>query len=337
MLSLVTGAAGFIGRHLTLELLAAGHEVIGLDLHHDPEFLRAERRYRTVVADCTDPVAIDAAFEQGRAAFAGAGVDTLFHLAGVKRAADPELYHHVNTGSTETLLDRCSAHGVSRFLLMSSLAAVGPGDGETALTESTVPRPANEYGRSKLAAERLVHEASLDGVVVRAPVVYGPGIVDSFMVLIRLVERRLKLLIGDGVANFAYVADLAAGTALAGTHRAAPGNTYFVAHPRSYRYAEVYDVIAAVVGRRPLTVRVPMPVVALAARLADLVSRMTGRPLGFGSRNVEDIRHGFWRLDVSRAHRELGFEAAVDLPLGVERLYRWYRSDGRGDATGAAA
>jgi uronate dehydrogenase len=146
---LVTGAAGSIGRVVTLGLCGRGHEVVGLDLVPEPEGFTGN--WHTI--DCSDPEAV-------RAVFADEHLDGIVHLAGVpdERDLPTELTSHVIT--TAALLDAMVEHRVTRMVYASSNHAVGltprPPEGRGLLTEDALPRPDTFYGVAKVAAEALL-------------------------------------------------------------------------------------------------------------------------------------------------------------------------------------
>ena len=150
---LVTGAAGSIGRVVTLGLLDREHEVVGLDLVPAPEGFTGP--WHTI--DCTDADAVEAVLAQER-------LDGVVHLAGNPDETDlpTSLTSHVIT--TAALLDACVAHRVSRFVYASSNHAVGRtpraslADGVISglLTDQALPRPDTFYGVGKVAAEALM-------------------------------------------------------------------------------------------------------------------------------------------------------------------------------------
>lgn len=147
---LVTGAAGSIGRVVTLGLCDAGHEVVGLDLVPAPEGFTGAWH----TADCADPDAV-------AAVFAHEHLDAVVHLAGIPEEASlpEELTSHVIT--TAALLDAMVAHRVDRIVHASSNHAVGRtprGDLEASerLSDDALPRPDTFYGVAKVAAEALL-------------------------------------------------------------------------------------------------------------------------------------------------------------------------------------
>lgn len=158
---LVTGAAGSLGRVVTVGLADRGHDVVGLDLVPAPEGTTSTWHE----ADCTDADAVAAVFAEER-------LDAVVHLAGVPEEASlpEELTSHVIT--TAALLDAMVTHRVQRLVYASSNHAVGRtprAAGE--LTEHALPRPDTYYGVGKVAAEALlrlfVDRHGIDAVACR--------------------------------------------------------------------------------------------------------------------------------------------------------------------------
>ena len=142
---LVTGAAGSIGRVLTVGLSDLGHEVVGLDLVPAPDGYDG----RWYVVDCTDPDAVRAVFADGR-------IDAVVHLAGNpgEGSLPDSLTSHVVT--TAALLDAAVAHDVHRFVYASSNHAVGRTPRSDLVGVDARPRPDTFYGVGKVAAEALL-------------------------------------------------------------------------------------------------------------------------------------------------------------------------------------
>jgi UDP-glucuronate 4-epimerase len=181
----VTGAAGFIGSHLSERLCARGDEVVGFD-NFDPFYpratkeknlaaLRAEARFAFVEGDVRDAAAL------GRA-FGGARVDVVVHLAalaGVRPSlAEPARYADVNLVGTQRVLDAARAAGVRRFVFASSSSVYG-GDSEPPFKESDLClKPLSPYASTKRAGELMLftahHLYAVDVSCLRFFTVYGP-------------------------------------------------------------------------------------------------------------------------------------------------------------------
>jgi nucleoside-diphosphate-sugar epimerase len=258
----VTGAAGFIGSHVCERLLARGHVVVGIDaftrfysrelkeanlagLRRAPDFELRER-------NLLDGVELD-------------GLDAVCHLAGRPgvRRGTPEVYAAGNVRTTAAVIEAAHAAGVRRVLLASSSSVYGRTEGRVA--EDAPLRPLSEYGRSKLAAERLARERAaahgVELVVLRYFTVYGPRQRPD-MAFSRFVDAALAgapmPLLGDGrqVRDFTYVGDAAEATALA-LERGGDGATYNVAGGAPATLAEAFGALAEELGRAPELERLP--------------------------------------------------------------------------------
>lgn len=180
MRALVTGAAGFAGRHLVVALHAAGHEVIASDLDVPED---APRASEWIALDVTDESACESALRAARP-------DWLFHLAGfahVGRAEqEPDRCLELNLGGTRALLEAClSASPATRAIVISSAEVYGavPPD-QLPVREECPVRPGTAYARSKVAAEETARDAAARGlslVILRPFNHIGPGQSDDFV------------------------------------------------------------------------------------------------------------------------------------------------------------
>ena len=229
----MTGAAGFIGSHLAEALLAAGHEVLGVDSYTD--YYERSRKERNAAA--LDVLEADLAVAPLEPILAGA--DGVFHLAGQPgvRASWGEsfqLYLDRNLRATQRVFEAAAAAGV-RVVFASSSSVYG--DAETYPTpEDVVPQPISPYGITKLACEQLAtaigRAQGLDAVLLRYFTVYGPRQRPdmAFTAMLEALARGERFrLFGDGSAarSFTYVGDAVAAT-IAAMERGGTGAIYNV-------------------------------------------------------------------------------------------------------------
>lgn len=312
----ITGATGFIGRHLTQFLVGRGAAVRSIIRPDSP---------RSAPAGSTPvraPLDIDALVP----AFAGASV--VVHLAGVVESARTSAYGDVNVTGTRAVAEAARRVG-ARLIHISSLAAAGPASASAPRVEGAPPTPITPYGRSKLEGERVVMATDgLEWTILRPGAVYGPG--DRAMLpLFQLVRGPLLPVVGrqDASFIFVHVRDVVAAIDAAITqHR--PHETFFVGHPRPIAAHEIVDVLARVVGRRPMRIPVPTPLAWLAATACELIGQATGQSLPLNrSRYAEMCAEGFvCRVDQLR--ERLGVSAAIDFEEGVADTFAWYVREG---------
>jgi UDP-glucose 4-epimerase len=305
----VTGAAGFLGSHLTERLLAAGHEVVGVDAFtpfYDPRRKRrnleaalAHPRFRLLELDlgADDPARLPDA-------------ELVFHFAaqaGVRPSWGDGFaeYARHNVLATQRLLERYAARPPRRLVYASSSSVYG--DAERLPTrESDLPRPYSPYGVTKLAAEHLCllyqRNRGLPATALRFFTVYGPRQRPD-MAFHRLLEAALDgrpfEVYGDGrqSRDFTYVADAVEAT-LAAAERGRPGTVYNVASGQPVPLLEAVEAVG---------------------RLAGAAPRLT-----FAAPAAGDAPHT--AADIARARAELGYAPHTPLAEGLAAQWAWQRS-----------
>ena len=296
----VTGAAGFIGSHLSEALLRAGHEVVGVDCFTD--YYERSRKERNAAA--LDVIEADLAIEPLEPLLTGA--DGVFHLAGQPgvRASWGESFQHYlerNVRATQRVFEASAAAGV-RVVFASSSSVYG--DAETYPTpEHVVPQPISPYGITKLACEHLAaaieRAHGLDAVLLRYFTVYGPRQRPdmAFTAMLEALARGERFrLFGDGSAarSFTYVGDAVAATITA-MERGRTGETYNVGGGDEATMNEAIALAEEVSGRT-----------------LD-VERVEAAP--------GDVKRT--KADVSKAAAELDWAPATSLREGMRAQWEW--------------
>jgi nucleoside-diphosphate-sugar epimerase len=247
----VTGAAGFIGSHLGEALLAAGHEVVGVDAftdYYDPALKEENARGLNVrrLDLAGDELDLD-------------GVDGVFHLAGqpgVRSFGDVfDLYLRRNVLATQRVFEAAAAAGI-RVVFASSSSVYGEAE-RYPTPEDTPPRPLSPYGITKLACEHLARaygrSFALDAVVLRYFNAYGPRQRPDMAftrVVLALAEGRPFTLFGDGEQSrsFTYVADVVSAT-VAAMERASAGDVLNVGGGEEATMNDAIARLEAIAGR----------------------------------------------------------------------------------------
>jgi nucleoside-diphosphate-sugar epimerase len=321
MRALVTGGAGFLGRALARRLAGRGHAVRALlRARTDASALGPE--VEIVRGDATDPAALARAVE---------GCDLVYHLAGVRRAAEAAEFMRVNAGSTRLILEACTAAGAARarFVLAGSLAAVGPSrDGHR---EDDPFAPAEPYGASKAEAERIAmsYADRLPVAVARPPRILGPGDRENlFFFRIAAAGLVLRFLGGARPLSWIDVDDCADGFALIGERPEAIGEAFFIASPERTTVVDLQREVARALGVGAREVPVPAAALGAAAWLADGVTRVTGRRLPLNRKLARQVLAPGWTCATDKAEALLGFHAGTTLADSVARSARFYREQG---------
>ena len=315
-LAAVTGATGFIGRHLVERLAADGWRV------------RVVQRPESEGVAPAGAEAVRAPLTAGalEPAFGGAGV--VIHLAGRTAAPNAEAYLDANARATGEVARACREAG-ARLVYVSSQAAAGPAPASRPLTEADEPRPCSPYGISKLAGERAVRETpGLEWTIVRPVAVYGPGD-RGFLPLFRLARAGWAVIPGnpDACYTLVHVRDLVRQLAAASVRPEAAGEVFFLGHPALHTARSLATALARAAGRTVRTIVVPAPVL-YAAALAGDAGAWLGHPLALDRSRYRELTSGGFACEVGKARRLLGIEAEIGLEEGFAETAEWYREQG---------
>ena len=207
------------------------------------------------------------------------GVEVVVHLAGVAHTqASVAVYEEVNVRATQRLAFAALEAGVRRMVYVSSIKVNGEATPpDRPFRASDAPAPQDEYGRSKWCAEQVLRELkSLEVVVVRPPLVYGPGVRANFRRLLQLVDSGLPLPFRSirNRRSFVFVGNLTALLRRCTEHPAAPGRTFLAADGEDLSTPELVRRMGRALGR---TVRLlPFPPALLPLRLSGSLAVDTG-------------------------------------------------------------
>jgi len=310
---LVTGGSGFVGRALIEVLLGQEHRVWCVS------------RSRPIVDSPSESLEWIQSDLGNRRAYqdAIARADYIFHLASLLTARRRSEYVAVNVEGTRALFDTCYRAGqhVRRFVYMSSIAAMGPTDDGSLLTESTLCRPRTQYGASKLAAEHIVRENSAEfpSVILRPSFIYGPRDSRGALFLRDLFGTRpspSRIAIRE--MSFCHVSDVVRACLLALECENPDGRVYLVAEPKSYGWQDVDEILECSLSE--LTLSCGSSEAELARRLLDRVRAIR--------ECAEEIEGEHWGCDTRRAARELGFETCRFLDEAAGEVIESYLRNG---------
>jgi nucleoside-diphosphate-sugar epimerase len=321
---LVTGASGLLGGHVAEVLSARGDRVRALVRK------TSSRKHLEKLAGVE---LFEGSVEQvDRVREAVDGVDAVVHCAGLVKARGTDEFFAVNVGGTSNLVEAARhSRKLQRFVHVSSLEACGP-SADGAPVPADQENPVTAYGRSKLAAEKVVlsAQAAMRVVILRPGAIYGPRdgeILDAF----KSIQRGLLPLVGGGEAKgvWIYATDCAEVCVRAIEADVPTGRAYFVddgCGPLTLRQM-LADAERALGKRAFVRANLPVPFLNAVARGVEAFGRVTNRPVMLTREKAAMLMQD-WVCSSEATRRELGWEPKVPWSEGVGRAVKWYRDNG---------
>lgn len=319
---LVTGASGFVGRALSSTLCARGYRVRAVVRTPDTSILPDD-------ADSGDRqrltgIVIDDIAHTADWVPVLEGVHTVVHLAARTHvlnesgAESLSEYRRVNVEGTRQLAQEAARAGVTRFVFLSSIKVNGESTRERPFTEADPPCPEDAYGISKWEAEQALRTiaagSGMKAVVLRPPLVYGPGVKGNLLNLLRAVARRRPLPLASirNRRSLVYVGNLV-DAIIVGMESPAAGGTYLVSDGQDLSTPELVRMLAEALGVPAVLLPCPPLLLALGGTLlgrSAAVSRLTGS----------------LQIDSSRIRRELAWQPPYPVAEGMAVMARWYHA-----------
>jgi UDP-glucose 4-epimerase len=298
----VTGATGFVGTHLVRRLADFGYAVSA--------GIRDPRRAASLLPPGTTALPFD--LDQVDAGDAKLEkCSCVIHLAAQVHLKHPtqqqvEAYSERNAAATAALARAAAERGVRRFILLSSIKVNGEQTTNRAFRDDDTPAPTDVYGRSKLEAERAVNEIAartgMDFVVIRPPLVYGPGVKANFLALLRCVNYGIPLPLA-GLSNrrsLVGVSNLVDLILQCVEHPAAANEIFLVADGQDLSTSDLLLRIGKALGK-------PARLFPISTQVLEQMARLLGK--------VDDVRRlcGSLQVDASRTFRALDWSPAVSI------------------------
>lgn len=324
---LVTGASGFIGSRLALNLQRMGVDAIYTGREaNDVESARVRELAAAGIAVQLGDLR-DAAFVRKLVGDRNA----ILHLAAAQHEGhmSDEHFRSVNIGATRTLLQAAVEMGVRRFVYGGTMGIYGSSE-RGPINEDSEPDPLNIYTRTKLAAEAAVREfaSQLEISICRIGETYGPGDL-RLLKLFKAIDRGRFLMIGAGnnQRQPIYVDDLMRGLLAAVVQPQAVGQAILLTGNELMTTRDMVAQIATVLERPAPRLRVPMWPVLSAAVVSHAVLRPFGVRSPLQPRSLDFFRKSFV-FSTSKAKTLLGVEPAVRFIDGARATLAWYRTQG---------
>jgi nucleoside-diphosphate-sugar epimerase len=320
---LLTGATGFVGFHVAEAFARAGFRVRAMARSRDRAQGLERHGFDIVLGSLEDEHVLATACRD---------MDVVVHMAALTHARTDAAYEQVNVAGTARLLRAALAADPRprRFVYLSSLAAAGPCVDGRGVRSDDPNRPLTAYGRSKLAGENVVLEATdrIEIVVLRPPAVYGPRDTDLFH-FFRLARYGIVPVPTGPTRSLqmVHVSDLAQALVRAVEAAKATG-VYHIAEPRMYSWDEVGRLVGAAVGRKVRVVKVPARLIRGLAAVSEWSSALMGGSSIFNRDKAREMLAPGWLCETETAKADLEYEAGIGLAEGLRETARWYRDHG---------
>jgi UDP-glucose 4-epimerase len=311
---LVTGADGFVGSALCRHLVSNGHSVTGVVRR-----LKAETDLSGVDVRAIGDIAANPRWGEMLP-----GVDVAIHLAALvhqmgEQKPSIDAYRRVNAVATQRLADACIRHGVARLIFLSSIKVNGEGGSDRKYLETDEPAPQDAYGISKLEAEIALTQPPVAGnietVIVRPPLIYGPGVRANFQRLLAVSYRMNPVPVPKftGLRSMISLGNLVHFLSLCISHPKAAGQLFLISDNEDVTVSELIRRVACFMGRRTLHVPLPERMLRFAATAAGREQEM---------RRLADPL----RISAAKAISALNWSPWLTLDAGLEEVVTWYLS-----------
>jgi dihydroflavonol-4-reductase len=324
MLTLVTGAAGFLGSHVTRQLVARGENVRVLMRASSSNRAISDLSLEYVTGDLRDVASLERAMS---------GVQRVFHVAADYRlwAKHPQDIYDSNVGGTKNLLSAAKTAGVEQLIYTSTVATIAVDRPElpNELTDSKLDEMVGHYKRSKWMAEQEVLQAAqagLPAIVAMPTTPVGPWDwkpTPTGKIVLDFLNGKMPGYVETGL-NFVGVEECAAGHLLV-AERGKIGERYLLGG-ENLTLKQLLDILAKITGLAAPSMKIPHGVALGVAYVESAFSRLIGKEPGIPVEGVRIAQHVMF-VDASRAQRELGFRPG-SVPAALERAVRWYQANG---------
>lgn len=314
---LVTGANGFVGRHLCRTLVESGMEVTAcIREHADSSVITSIPGHLRIYR--ASSLSVDADLSS-----AFVNVDVVIHLAGRAhvvhdRSLDPLCeYRKANVGAIDCCARAAAENNVKRLIYISSIKVNGEKTDGSPFCADDRPGYSDPYGQSKWEAEERLRQIAVEGnmewVIVRPPLVYGPDVRGNFGTLMQCVYRRIPLPLGslENSRSLVSVYNLSDFLCLLLDHPKAANSRFVVSDPEDMSTPGLVRHLAEALRCSPCIVRCPREVLYFAGLLV-------------GQKSAIHRLCSSLVVDREKTEKCLGWRAPISIDYGLERTAEWF-------------
>jgi len=322
---LITGATGFIGKHLTAALSKTYSVRCLVRKTSDIKELR-DLNVDLAYGDLLDKNSLAPTLD---------GIDLVFHLAGEVYSRKKEDYYRGNILATQNLLEACKQKGTKRIIFLSSTGVYKPTYTKELLDEESKCEPISIYGQTKLDAEGMIKKYHTPWVIVRAPVIYGPSqksVLNRFF-LDAINKRKMYIFgSGDNLRSLCFIDNLVQGLVLLANIPNVDGKTYILSDHSPYTYNEMIERISRALQQKLKLVQLP----SFLGNISWGINCLIGNVFGLSFVELYAIKKTQFHeaYDISKAKKEIGYCPSINLEEGMKSTIDWVRKTYIGGQSG---
>jgi nucleoside-diphosphate-sugar epimerase len=315
---LVTGGTGFVGSHLIRELLKEKENNVYALIRDRKKLASLNFKEGITVIDGD-------LFESG--AFPD-DIEVVFHLAALTKVISPQEFIHSNHDGARSLLEKLRPlKKLRKVVLLSSLAASGPNRQNLCLIEDMPENPISLYGKSKLTQEKIFQEyCPVPYIIIRAPIVFGPGDLDM-LAAFRILSKGILPLLGRKERQYSiiYVIDLVRGM-IAAANSSYQNETFYIANSEPIAWEKFMREAFLLMGKKRIyTIIIPEMLAWFLAELSELHIRIFKRKAIFNRDKFREMRFPSWTCSIEKSRNLLHFQPLFPLENALRETIRWYQ------------
>jgi len=315
---LITGATGFIGRHLTKALSKIYPVRVLVRQTSDISSIK-DCNIGIIYGDLLTKRSLEPALDQ---------IDLVYHLAGEVYSRRKNDYYERNVLATKNLLEACEEKGVRRIIFLSSVGVYKPVTQKTLLTEVSECDPITYYGKTKLRAEEFVKNSNIHWVIVRAPVVYGPyqpPVLNRFF-LDAFKKRKVYVIgKGDNLRSLCYIDNLVEGLVSLVDKTDVYGRIYILSDNSPYTFNGIIETGSKVIQQKVKVIHLSNLLGDISWAIYYLMDNIFNLCFVqlYAIKKMQ-LEEG---CDITKAKREIGYNPKVPLEEGIGKTIDWIKNN----------
>ncbi|MCH5318286.1 MAG: NAD(P)-dependent oxidoreductase [Paramuribaculum sp.] len=329
---LIIGAGGFIGGYIADESLRRGFTTgAGVRESTSRKFL-SDPRLKFLIFDYENPEQMSETLKESLPA--GEKWDYVIHNLGATKCTNFNDFNRINYEYLRNTIEalRKSDMIPERFVLISSLSALGPGDEEnfSPITEKQIPLPNTRYGVSKIKAETFLESCGdIPWTILRPTGVYGPH-EEDYLMMIKSIDSHWDFGVGfkKQLLTFIYAADLAKAVFDTLKTEKTLRQKYIISEPKAYTQKEFRQIVSEKLGRKfVIPLRLPLWIVGIASWIAEKYGVAKMKATTLNSDKFKIMKQRNWNCSVEKAQNDFDFKTDYPLERGIEETVKHYREE----------